>query len=109
MSKKIEFFKYEVINTKKDKKLIGEVFDFKKVKTKGGPGDGGRKPGSTNKITLSKLSNKVDNLTDNLSKLAKIVTDGFERQEKFNTRMEKEVSNLRSDLNRIVKLNNLKH
>jgi hypothetical protein len=44
-----------------------------------------------------------------LDKLAKIVTDGFERQEKFNTRMEKEVSNLRSDLNRIVKLNNLKH
>lgn len=44
-----------------------------------------------------------------LNKLAKIVTDGFERQEKLNTRMEKEVSNLRSDLNRIVKLNNLKH
>ena len=108
MSKKIEFFKYEVINTKKDKKLIGEVFDFKKVKTKGGPGDGGRKPGSTNKITLSKLSDKVDNLTDNLNKLAKIVTDGFERQEKFNTRIEKEVLNLGNRLDRVIKVNRLK-
>ena len=89
---------------------ITQQVNVEKVKAKCGHGsDGGRKPGSTNKITLSKLSDKVDNLTDNLNKLAKIVTDGFERQEKFNTRMEKEVSNLRSDLNRIVKLNNLKH
>ena len=45
MGKNIKLLKYKVINTKKDKKLIGEVFDFKKVKTKGGPGgDGGRKP-----------------------------------------------------------------
>ena len=97
-------------NTDIDKKFIGKQVTVEKIKSKGSPGgDGGRKPGSTNKITLSKLSDKVDNLTDNLDKLAKIVTDGFERQEKFNTRMEKEVSNLRSDLNRIVKLNNLKH
>ena len=90
MSKNGKLLKYEVINTKKDKRLIGEVFDFRKVKSKDGPSsDGGRKPGSTNKITLSKLSDKVDNLTDNLNKLAKIVTDGFERQEKFNTRIEK--------------------
>ncbi len=108
MSKKNRVVKYEVINTKKDKKLIGEVFDFKKVKTKGGPGDGGRKPRSTNKITLSKLSDKVDNLTDNLNKLAKIVTDGFERQEKFNTRIEKEVLNLGSRLDRVIKVNKLR-
>ena len=109
MSKKIEFFKYEVINTKKDKKLIGEVFDFKKVKTKGGPGDGGKKPGNTNKITLAKLSYKVDNLTDNLNKLAKIVTDGFAEQAKFNKQQLKFNKSIREDLNRIVKLNNLKH
>ena len=108
MSKKIEFFKYEVINTKKDKKLIGEVFDFKKVKTKGGPGDGGRKPGSTNKITLSKLSDKVDNLTDNLNKLAKIVTDGFERQEKFNRQQLEFNKTIVNRFDRIVKVNNLK-
>ncbi|MBQ6280404.1 MAG: hypothetical protein IJK72_03025 [Mycoplasma sp.] len=108
MSKNSKLLKYEVINTKKDKKLIGEVFDFKKVKTKGGPGDGGKKPGSTNKITLSKLSYKVDNLTDNLNNLAKIVTDGFERQEKFNTRIEKEVLNLGNRLDRVIKVNRLK-
>ena len=103
MSKNGKLLKYEVINTKKDKKLIGEVFDFKKVNAKGGPGgDGGRKQGSTNKITLSILSDKVDNLTDNLNKLAKIVTDGFAEQSKFN-------KSIREDLNRVIKLNNLKH
>jgi hypothetical protein len=101
--------KYKIEDAKKNKNLINDEIKLSRIKSKGGNGDGGRKPGSTNKITLSKLSDKVDNLTDNLNKLAKIVTDGFERQEKFNTRMEKEVSNLRSDLNRIVKLNNLKH
>jgi X-X-X-Leu-X-X-Gly heptad repeat protein len=102
MSKNGKLLKYKVINTKKDKKLIGEVFDFKKVKAKGGPGgDGGRKPDSTNKITLSKLSDKVDNLTDNLNKLAnnlnklaKIVTDGF--------------ASVNHRIDRIVKVNNLK-
>ena len=40
-------------NTKKDKKLIGEVFDFKKVRAKGGPGgDGGKKPGSKRNTRL---------------------------------------------------------
>jgi len=96
MSKNNKVVKYKVINTNIDKKFIGKDLDLQKVKAKGGPGgDGGRKPASKNRMTLDKL--------------AKIVTDGFERQEKFNTRMEKEVSNLRSDLNRIVKLNNLKH
>ena len=85
---KSKLLKYEVINTKKDKKLIGEVFDFKKVKAKGGPGgDGGRKPGTKNRMTLDKL--------------AKIVTDGFTRQEKFN-------KTIINRIDRIVKVNNLK-
>ena len=88
MSKNGKLLKYEVINTKKDKKLIGEVFDFKKVKAKGGPGgDGGRKPGTKNRMTLDKL--------------AKIVTDGFTRQEKFN-------KTIINRIDRIVKVNNLK-
>ena len=40
----------------------------------------------------------------------------FDKQEEFNTRIEKQVSNLRNDvntlktnLNRVIKLNNLKH
>ena len=86
--------KYKIDDAKKNKNLINDEIKLSRVKSKGGPG-GRRKPGTKNKMTLDKL--------------AKIVTDGFERQEKFNTRMEKEVSNLRSDLNRMVKLNNLKH
>ncbi len=131
MSKNNKVVKYKVINTNIDKKFIGKDLDLQKVKSKGGSGsDGGRKPGSTNKITLTKLSNKVDTLannlnavannldavTNNLDNLAKIVTDGFAEQAKFNkqqlefnTRMEKEVSNLRSDFDRVIKLNNLKH
>ena len=109
MSKNVKLLKYEVINTKKDKKLIGEVFDFKKVKTKGGHGgDGGRKPGSTNKITLSKLSGKVDNLTDNLNKLAKIVTDGFAEQAKFNRQQLEFNKTIVNRLDSVIKVNNLK-
>ena len=102
--------KYKITDTNIDKNIIGKQVTVEKVKTKGGPGgDGGRKPGSKNRMTLDKL--------------AKIVTDGFAEQAKFNkqqlefnTRIEKQVSNLRSDvntlktnLNRVIKLNNLKH
>ena len=103
MSKNGKLLKYEVINTKKDKKLIGEVFDFKKVKAKGGPGgDGGRKPGSTNKITLAKLAEQMADLT-------KTVKDGFAEQAKFNKQQLEFNKSIRQDLNRVIKLNNLKH
>ena len=95
--------KYKIDDAKKNKNLINDEIKLSKIKPKGGPGsDGGRKPGSKNKMTLDKL--------------AKIVTDGFAEQAKFNTRIEKQVSDLRSDvttlktnLNRVIKLNNLKH
>ena len=94
--------KYKIEDAKKNKNLINDEIKLSRVKTKGGPCDGGRKPGSKNKMTLDKL--------------AKIVTDGFAEQAKFNTRIEKQVSDLRSDvttlktnLNRVIKLNNLKH
>ena len=88
--------KYKITDTDIDKKFIGKQVTVEKVKSKGGPGsDGGRKPGNKNKMTLDKL--------------AKIVTDGFTEQAKFNTRIEKQVSDLRSDFNRVVKLNNLKN
>ena len=94
--------KYKIYDAKKNKNLINDEIKLSRVKTKGDPGDGGRKPGSKNKMTLDKL--------------AKIVTDGFAEQAKFNTRIEKQVSDLRSDvttlktnLNRVIKLNNLKH
>ena len=94
--------KYKITDTDIDKKFIGKQVTVEKIKSKGGPGsDGGRKPGSTNKITLSKLSDKVDNLTDNLNKLVKIVTDGFAEQAKLN-------KTIISRIDRIVKVNNLK-
>ena len=102
--------KYKITDTDIDKKFIGKQVTVEKVKAKGGPGsDGGRKPGSNNKITLSKLSDKVDNLTDNLNKLAKIVTDGFAEQAKFNKQQLEFNKSIREDLNRVIKLNNLKH
>ena len=116
--------KYKITDTDIDKKFIGKQVTVEKVKSNGGPGSGGeRKPGSTNKITLAKLSDKVDTLannldavtnnlnavtnnlnavTNNLDKLAKIVTDGFAEQAKIN-------KSIREDLNRVIKLNNLKH
>ncbi|MBQ6280019.1 MAG: hypothetical protein IJK72_00955 [Mycoplasma sp.] len=94
MSKKSKVLKYKVVNTNIDKKFIGKNLDLERVKSKGGPGDGGRKPGSKNKMTLDKL--------------AKIVTDGFTEQAKFNTRIEKEVLNLGNRLDRVIKVNNLK-
>ena len=87
--------KYKIDDAKKNKNLINDEIKLSRIKSKGGPGgDGGRKPGSTNKITLSKLSDKVDNLTDNLNKLAKIVIDGF--------------ANVNHRIDNLVKVNNLK-
>ena len=93
--------KYKIDDAKKNKNLINDEIKLSRIKSKGGPG-GGRKPGTKNKMTLDKLSNKVDGLTNNLNKLAKIVTDGFAEQAKFN-------KSIREDLNRVIKLNNLKH
>ena len=101
--------KYKITDTDIDKKFIGKQVTVEKIKSKGGTGgDGGRKPGSTNKITLSKLSDKVDNLTDNLNKLAKIVTDGFERQEKFNRQQLEFNKTIVNRLDRVIKVNGLK-
>ena len=101
--------KYKITDTDIDKKFIGKQVTVEKIKSKGGTGgDGGRKPGSTNKITLSKLSNKVDNLTDSLNKLANIVIDGFERQEKFNRQQLEFNKTIGNRLDIIVRVNNLK-
>ena len=85
--------KYKIDDAKKNKNLINDEIKLSRVKAKGGPG-GGRKPGDKNKMTLDKLSNKVDGLTNNLNKLAKIVTDGF--------------ANVNHRIDNLVKVNNLK-
>ena len=116
MSKNNKVVKYKVINTNIDKKFIGKDLDLQKVKSKGGSGsDGGRKPGSTNKITLAKLSNKVDTLannlnavtnnlnavTNNLNKLAKVVTDGFNN-------VNHSIDTIKDRIDTIVRVNDLK-
>ena len=78
--------KYKIDDAKKNKNLINDEIKLSRIKAKGGPG-GRRKPGAKNKMTLDKL--------------AKIVTDGFTRQEKFN-------KTIINRIDRIVKVNNLK-
>ena len=87
--------KYKIDDAKKNKNLINDEIKLSRIKSKGGNDDGGRKPGSTNKITLAKLAEQMADLT-------KTVKDGFAEQAKFN-------KSIREDLNRVIKLNNLKH
>ncbi len=73
--------KYKINDAKKNKNLINDEIKLSRVKAKGGPGgNGDRKPGSKNKMTLDKL--------------AKIVTDGF--------------ANVNHRIDNMVKVNNLK-
>ena len=87
--------KYKIDDTKKNKNLINDEIKLSRVKSNGGPSDGGIIPGSKNKITLAKLAEQMADLT-------KKVKDGFAEQAKFN-------KSIREDLNRVIKLNNLKH
>ena len=52
MNKKTKVHKYKAVNNNIDKKFIGKNLDLERVKSKTGLGDGGRKPGTTNKITF---------------------------------------------------------
>jgi predicted nucleic acid-binding Zn-ribbon protein len=70
MSKSARVVKYKVINTNIDKKFIGKDLDLQKVESKDGYDEGERKPSINNKITLSKLSNKVDSLSNDLNRVS---------------------------------------
>ncbi len=104
--------KYKIVDTKKNRNLINDEIKLSRVKSKGGAGsDGGRKPGSTNKITLAKLSDKVDTLannlnvvTNNLDKLANIIS-GMPNDIKD---IKNDVVNLNNRFDNLVKVNNLK-
>ncbi len=100
--------KYKIDDAKKNKNLINDEIKLSRIKSKGGLGDGGRKPGSANKFTLAKLSDKVDTLANNLNavsnnldKLAKIVTDGFNN-------VNHRIDTIQDRIDMIVKVNNLK-
>ena len=93
---KNKLLKYEVINTKKDKKLIGEVFDFKKVKIKGGNG-------CSNALAKTQKStrNLLVEFMGEQREFNKSVMQRFDSQDKRFDRLE-------NRLDRIVKVNNLK-
>ena len=84
--------KYKIDDAKKNKKLINDEIKLSRVKSKGGPTTKPRAKAPAWFIEF-RHEQRVFN----------------KQQLEFNTRIEKQVSNLRSDLNRIVKLNNLKH
>ena len=90
MSKKTKVLKYKVVNTNIDKKFIGKNLDLERVKAKGGPGDGGRKPGSKNKMTLDKLANIVMGMSNDIKDI------------------KNDVVNLNNRFDNLVKVNNLK-
>ena len=84
--------KYKIDDAKKNKNLINDEIKLSRVKSKGGPTTKPRAKAPAWFIEFRE-EQRVFN----------------KQQLEFNTRIEKQVSNLRSDLNRIVKLNNLKH
>ena len=96
--------KYKIEDAKKNKNLINDEIKLSKIKSKGGPGDGGRKPSKQRKAPAWFIE-----FRDEQREFNKSVMQKFDKQKEFNTRIEKQVSNLRNNLNRIVKLNNLKH
>ena len=98
--------KYKITDTNIDKEIIGKQVTVEKIKVKGGP---------TTKPKAKAPAWFIE-FRDEQKEFNKSVMQKFDDQAKFNkqqlefnTRIEKQVSNLRSDLNRIVKLNNLKH
>lgn len=83
--------KYKIEDAKKNKNLINDEIKLSRVKAKGGPGgDGGRKPGSKNKMTLDKLAKIVMGMSNDVKD---IKTD---------------ITNLSSRFDNLVEVNNLK-
>ena len=78
--------KYKIEDAKKNKNLINDEIKLSKIKSKGGFGNGRRKPPKSKAPVW--FNDFIENRFDKL---------------------EKEVTNLRNDFNRVVKLNNLKH
>ena len=86
MCKKTRVLKYKVVNTNIDKKFIGKNLDLERVKSRTSPSDSGRK--LPKPIAPAWFNDFIKNRFDKL---------------------EKQVTNLRNNFNRAVKLNNLKH
>ena len=85
--------KYKITDTDIDKKFIGKQVTVEKVKAKGGP-DGGKKPPKPKAPAwFTDFRNEV--------------MQRFDSQDKRFDKLEKEVSSLRSDFDRVIELNEL--
>ena len=81
---------YKIEDAKKNKNLINDEIKLSRIKSKGGNGDGERKPGSKNKMTLDKLAKIVMGMSNDVKD---VKTD---------------ITNLSSRFDNLVKVNNLK-
>jgi len=87
--------KYKIDDAKKNKNLINDEIKLSRIKSKGGNGDGGRKPSKPKAPAW-------------FADFRSEVMQRFDEQIKFNTRIEKGLSNLGNRLDRVIKVNNLK-
>ena len=82
--------KYKIEDAKKNKNLINDEIKLSRVKTKGGPGNDGTPP--------KKQKSTRDLLIEFMGE-----------QRAFNKQQLEFNKSIREDLNRVIKLNNLKH
>ena len=82
--------KYKIDDAKKNKNLINDEIKLSRVKTKGGPG-GDRTPPKKQKSTRD------------------LLIEFMGEQRAFNKQQLEFNKSIREDLNRVIKLNNLKH
>ena len=82
--------KYKIDDAKKNKNLINDEIKLSRIKSKGGPGND-RTPPKKQKSTRD------------------LLIEFMGEQREFNIQIKKEVSSLRSDFDRVIKLNKLKH
>ena len=89
--------KYKIDDAKKNKNLINGEIKLSRIKSKGVPDGGGRKPPKQRKapawfVEFEKRNNqRLDRIENNVSNLRS------------------DVNTLKTNLNRVIKLNNLKH
>ncbi len=87
--------KYKITDTDIDKKFIGKQVTVEKIKAKGGRvGPTTKKQKSTRDLLIEFMGEQRE--------FNKSVMQRFDEQDKFN-------ESIREDLNRVIKLNNLKH
>ena len=96
--------KYKIDDAKKNKNLINDEIKLSRIKSKGGPGND-RTPPKKQKSTRDLLIEFMGEQRE----FNKSVMQRFDEQAKFNKQQLKFNKSIREDLNRVIKLNNLKH